>query len=388
MPGKRRGKNEGGIYRRNDGTWIGAVTVGYENGVQKRRSVSGKTRADVAEKIYQIKADLKSQRFVKPSAILFGDYLDSWINKKRDFQKIKPSTLTNYSQNIENHIKPALGKLRIQKLTPKILNDFYAAKLSEEIKITKDRKKKREAKTVMKLHAIIRNALKHAVREGLVSRNVAEDTDKPKPKKHELSVLTEQQLRDLLEHAKTYPTPKKPNLNVYPIFFLELYTGLRRGELLGLKWSNVDLDNKTIRITETVLEVGGKLLVETPKTSSSIRTLAISDEVAELLIAHKEKTGNAEYVFPSHAGTPIHPRNLLRIFHALLDKANLPQVRFHDLRHAYASMLVSKNIHPRVIQHRLGHSDIRTTMNIYSHVLQEVDRDVANSFSLISVAEE
>jgi len=369
MP-KRRGNGEGSIYKRPDGTWVGQVSIGYDpaTGKLKRKSFYGKTRKEVADKIAQALQELKSGTFVEPTQTTFGDWLDKWLTSYKKSQ-LKPSTYESYEMLINVHIKPALGKVPLAKLQAHMLQSFYNEKLE---KGRADGKGGLSTRMVRYLHAIIRQALQQAVKEGLLARNVADATSPPTVKNKQMRPLTEDELLGFFEAAKED--------RLFPAYVLAATTGLRRGELLGLCWDCVDLEHGIITVKRQLLALkDGLTLEETTKSKSGRRSIVLTDDAIRELKAWKKRQAQEKLllgeayqdnglVFCKEDGTPLDPREFTKRFQRLLEKAGLPKVRLHDLRHTHASLLLARGVHPKVVQERLGHSSITITLDLYSHL--------------------
>lgn len=369
MP-KRRGNGEGSIYRRPDGTWVGQVSIGYDpaTGKLKRKSFYGKTRKEVADKIAQALQELKSGTFVEPTQTTFGDWLDKWLTSYKKSQ-LKPSTYESYEMLINVHIKPALGKVPLAKLQAHMLQSFYNEKLE---KGRADGKGGLSTRMVRYLHAIIRQALQQAVKEGLLARNVADATSPPTVKNKQMRPLTEEELLTFFEAAQED--------RLFPAYVLAATTGLRRGELLGLCWDCVDLEQGIITVKRQLLVLkDGLALEETTKSKSGRRSVVLTDDAIRELKAWRKRQAQEKLllgeayqdnglVFCKEDGTPLDPREFTKRFQRLLEKAGLPKVRLHDLRHTHASLLLARGVHPKVVQERLGHSSITITLDLYSHL--------------------
>jgi len=303
--------------------------------------------------------------------LTFSQWLDIWMNQ---FMKIKlrPTTYSSYTQLINKHIKPKLGYIQLQNLSPLAIQECYNSLLLENL----------SAKTVKNIHVIIHSALKQAIKCGYIKQNVSEAVALPKVERPEIKTLSSEQVTTFLQAAKSD--------SLYPAFLLELYTGLRRGELLGLKWDDIDFDNCTIHVKRSLVRVYDHnlkkttLLLQPPKTKAGYRVIPIPDfvvaELKELYEEHQRiKLSQSNFnslnlMFVTTQGTPIDPRNFERKFKRLLKKANLPNIRLHDLRHTVATLLLQQNVHPKIVQEILGHRDISTTLDIYSHVNIELKK--------------
>lgn len=331
--------------------WEARLTAGYKkakdkngkiildkNGkpkmIQERINISGRTRAEVVEKMKEKQEELRHNKYVEPTSLTFGEYLDRWLKYKQNNVKLKRSTITGYRGYIENHIKPALGDYPVQRLTPLLIEQFYGDKLKAGL----------NPKTIHRFHAIIHNALKQATKEEIVKLNIADNVTLPKTQNKEIQILTEEEVKRLLEAAKSFglkkdgtPT-KNHNRSFYPALITEIYTGLRRAELLGLKWRYVDLEQGTIRIQETLMETNDGIYTDTPKTESSKRVISIPAPVVDVLKEHKKFNGTGEYVFTTNTGDRFYPHSFYRMFHKVLKLAGINRrVRPHDLRHTHAT---------------------------------------------------
>jgi len=367
---KRRGNGEGTIYKRQDGTWAGQVSIGYDpvTGKLKRKSFYGKTRKEVADKMAKALQEVSSGTYVEPVQTTIGEWLDKWLAGYKKGQ-LKPSTYESYETLINVHIKPALGNVPMAKLQAHMLQTFYNEKLE---KGRADGKGGLSTRVVRYLHVIIRQALQQAVKEGLLPRNVADATSPPTVKNKEMRPLTEEELLKFFEVAR--------DDRLFAAYVLAATTGLRRGELLGLCWDCVDLENGVITVQRQLLVLkNGLSLEETTKSKSGRRSVVLPDDTIRELKAHKKRQAqeklllgeayqNNGLVFCKEDGTPLDPREFTKRFQRHLEKAGLPKVRLHDLRHTHASLLLARGVHPKVVQERLGHSSITMTLDLYSHL--------------------
>jgi len=276
---KRRGNGEGTIYKRQDGTWAGQVSVGYNpaTGKPKRKSFYGKTRKEVADKMAQVLQEVRNGTFVEPAQTTFGEWLDKWLTGYKKGQ-LKPSTYESYETLINVHIKPGLGKIPMAKLQANMLQSFYNEKLE---KGRADGKGGLSTRMVRYLHAIIRQALQQAVKEGLLPRNVADATSPPTVKNKQMRPLTEEELLQFFE------TSKEDRL--FAAYVLAATTGLRRGELLGLCWDCIDIENGVITVQRQLLVLkDGLTLEETTKSKSGKRSIVLTDDAIRELKAHRK----------------------------------------------------------------------------------------------------
>lgn len=374
----KRGHGEGTIYKRPDGLWVAQVTVGYDpkTGKPKRKSFYGKTRKEVADKIAQALQEISQGGYIEPSKTTLGEWLDKWLVEYKKGQ-IKPTTYESYEVIINTHIKPVLGNIPLAKLQPHMLQAFYNDKLESGL----------STRRVHYCHTIIHQALKQAVKEGLLPRNPAEATSPPAIKNKQMRPLSEDELLKFLDVAK--------DDRLYAAYVVAATTGLRRGELLGLCWDCVDLEQGIIVVKRQLvpLKKKGLILEETTKTKSGKRTVVLPEDTIRELKVHRKRQvqeklllGEAyqdhNLVFCTEKGTPLDPRNFTRHFKRLLKKAGLPtDIRLHDLRHTYATLLLKRGVPAKIVQELLGHSTITITLDLYSHVTLEMQKLAAESLN-------
>lgn len=362
---KQRGHGEGSIYQRKDGRWVASITLEG----RKRKTFYGKTRKEVQEKLRVALNDQKQGVLATGPQQTIKQYLEQWLEYVHR-PAIRLNSYVKYRTALNKHILPALGHIQLQKLTPQQVQAFYAQKLKEGY----------ATETIRGFHGLLHRALDNAVRWNLVARNICDAVSPPRMIKHEIQPLTKEQAQKLLETAEGH--------RLEGLLTLALATGMRRGELLGLKWQDIDFDERSLQIRRTVTRIAGFGLVESePKTSKSRRKVMLPQFVVDVLIQHRVhqgedrlKAGAAwqenDIVFSNPRGGLIEPAHLLPRFQRLLREAGLPHIRFHDLRHSAATILLSMGAHPKVVQELLGHSQISMTMDTYSHVLPSMQREV------------
>lgn len=367
-PKERALKNangEGGIRQRKDGRWEARFTL--DNG--KRRSIIGDTREEVAGKLATAISDRnKGLPVAVDGKQTVKAYLEGWLAAIQGNVRLR--TWAGYESYIRFHVLPVLGKTRMVKLTPQQLQAFYSKKLDDGLSPT----------TVRHIHATLHRACEQAVRWGVVARNVVDLIDPPRRTHKEMAALSADQARALLEAAA--------DDRFEALYVLAITTGMREGELLALRWRHVDLDAATLQVRATLLrtKVGGLAFSE-PKTASSRRQIALA--VMAVAAVRRRKIRQAEerlkagpawqdndLVFPNTLGRPMEATNLLhRSFTPLLERAGLPHIRFHDLRHTSATILLRKKVPVKVVSEMLGHSNIGITLQVYSHVLPDMQRE-------------
>src|SRR5215218_4430443 len=361
----KNGNGEGSIYEhKRDGKKVGyrgAYWV-YTSEGPKRRYVQGKTRAEVNQKLTKIMADRDGGMIFDAGSLTVEEYLTRWLE---DSVKgtVRPSTYEVHRHMIQPHINPVLGRLKLKDLTPMHVRSFYRDRLDSGL----------SSATVRKMHSILRKALKQAVLDGLIPRNVCEAVKPPKIKHKEISPLDREQAKALLEAAS--------GDRLEALYVLAVHTGMREGELLGLKWEDVDLERGVLRLRRALVREGGKTALGDLKTPKSRRSVRLTRAAAEALRGHlerqlveMERMGSlyqpGGLVFATERGTLINPSNLRnRSFKPLLKRASIPDICFHDLRHTCATLLLSQGTHPKLVQELLGHATIAMTLDTYSPFL-------------------
>lgn len=364
---KRRGHNEGSIYRRKDGRWAGVLTIGGG----KRKYYYGRTRGEVQAKLASAAVGLNNGLTPPASERLtVGQFLTGWLSDTVK-PSVRPSTFRGYESKVRTHILPGLGKQPLVKLTPQRLEAFFNQKRMAGL----------SPQTVQHLRAIVRAALNDAVKWNLVPRNVAALVDGPRVPHHEIQPLSPDEARQLLEAVATH--------RLGALFSVALAVGLRQGEALGLRWEDIDLDAGTLTVRKTLQRIGGEFELVEPKTVRSRRTIALPSAAVDALRRHRTRQMEERLmagsmwkddwglVFTTATGRPLQGTNVTRTFQQLLAKGGLRRQRFHDLRHSCASLLLAQGVHPRVVMETLGHSQIGLTMNTYSHVLPPLQREAA-----------
>jgi integrase len=364
----RRANGEGSVSERKDGRWEGAAYVLLADGTHARRRVYGRTRQEASRRLTEIVSRSQAGLPADATDWTVERFLAYWLEHVVKPAR-KPKTYEGYELVARVHIVPALGRKRLHRLT--------AAEVRSFVKRLESAKPPPSTRLVQQVHAVLRNALQAAVREELIGRNVASLVQVTSPNYDVNRGLTVAQARKLLAVSRDH--------RLHALYVLAVYLGLRRGELLGLRWRDVDLDAGVIEVRSSLQRVGGELRAVTPKTRSSRRTVPLIGLCGEALLAHREHQ-NAEragaglgwldtgYVFTTSAGTPIEPANLRRSWYPLRDAAGLRPVRFHDLRHTCVSLLLDLGAPPHVVREIVGHADLSVTMMIYAHASQEEKR--------------
>ena len=361
----KNGNGEGSIYpHKRNGKKVGYRGSYWVHTAEgpKRRYVSGKTRDEVHDKLIEALGNRAQGLVFDARALTIGEYLERWL---KDSVKgtVRTSTYEVHRHMVEPHIVPALGHLKLKDLTPVHVRGFYREKLDSGL----------SAATVRKMHSILRKALEQAVLDGLIPRNVCEAVKPPKVERKEITPLDREQAKALLEAAS--------GERLEALYVLAIHTGMREGELLGLKWEDVDLERGVLRLRHALVREGGKTALGDLKTAKSRRSVRLTRAAADALRSHLQRQlGEMErmgslyqpggLVFATETGTLINPSNLRnRSFKPLLKRAGLPDISFHDLRHTCATLLLSQGTHPKLVQELLGHATIAMTLDTYSHFL-------------------
>jgi integrase len=365
---RRRGHNEGSVFQRADGRWVASISL--EDG--KRRDVYGRTRKEAAEKLLRLQRDLHAGLPLVREDQTVEQYLTSWINDIRAHLRIR--SFARYDAAVRLHIVPTIGKVKLARLTQQQLESLYAAKLKEGL----------SPSTVARVHAVLHKALADAERLELIQRNVSSLVRAPRAVRRHMSTFTPEQVQIFLRALKGDP--------LEAFYVLAITTGIRRGEALALHWKDVDLDNRRIHIRYTLQDLkGGVFEFAPPKTESSRRAITMSDMAVVALRRHGKaqrrraaELGAAwresDRVFTTATGGPLRGNHILqRHFEPLCKDLGLPRIRLHDLRHTAASLLLRNRIPAKMVQEMLGHTTISMTLDIYSHVLPDMQQQAAAS---------
>ena len=361
----RRGNCEGSIYKRSDGRWEAKITI--EGG--KRKSLYGKTRREVQEQLTEVLRAQQEGRFVPGPSQKMSQYLSHWLEDQVRLG-VRPRTYESYALNVRR-LTPYIGEIRLDKLRPSHLQHCYAELLKRGL----------SARSVEQAHAVLRIALRQAVRWSLIAQTPSAAVTLPRAERREMQPLTPEQVHTLLTSTA--------NDALHPLWVLLVTTGLRIGEATGLAWQSLDLDAGTLTVRQALQRQQGKgLVLVEPKTGRSRRTVYLAPGTVEVLRHHQDRQklklaaagkpweGTA-LVFCTRSGRPLAATNIRRSFHRALNRAGLPLIRVHDLRHTAATYLLSIGTHPKVVQELLGHSTVMLTLDTYSHVLPALHKQVA-----------
>ena len=385
----RRGNSEGSIYQRDDGRWVATIHDGYRDGKRHRKSIYRATRNEVQKELTRA---LRAQQLGLPmesDRLTVGDWLKQWLEMQKP-PATKPKTYVAYEDHVRIHLIPAFGKRPLVKLQPQEVREFMQTKSKAGL----------APRSIRHFRGTLRTALNVAMRDGLVARNVAALVKPPRLQKSKLHVFTREEALRFLDITKGH--------RLEAIFTVALSLGLREGEILGLRWQDVDLDAGKLEVVWALQRIKrpgekkGKLELIEPKTDRSARVIALPQVAISALYAHRGRQEEERkaarscwrdtgMVFTTRIGTMMDQRNLLRTYYGIRDARDpddpepnpkkkrklLPQLRFHDLRHSAATLLLAQGVHPRCIMELLGHSSFNLTMNTYGHILEEMKKETA-----------
>ena len=372
----KRANGEGTIRKRPDGLWEARYTIDY-----KTKSVYGKTQEEVIKKRGKILSEIQNGVYVD-GTVTVGAWLDTWLN---DYKKgnIKQKTFQGYEIEVRCHLRPAFEKIKLKDLSA----DHVQRLINEKAK------KGMSASSIRHMRTTLHNALQQAMKNGLVVRNVAQAVRVSEQQgKKERRLLTPQEQQAIIQAIEG-------ERKGFTVLFA-MFTGLRCGELLGLRWSDVDMDMNTIAVKQTVQRLYGDdgkthLMINTPKTKTSNRTIPLLPEIAAKLKTHRaaqtqerslagQLWEDNDLIFCTEFGKPYDPRNLQTFLDRVTNKSGIPHVNIHALRHAFATRALERGISLKVVSEMLGHSGIQITADIYSHVsLEHMESEIQKMRGII-----
>ena len=380
---------KGSIRQRTKGSWEVTIDLGRDGATGRRlrhyESIRGGKKL-AQQRLAELLVSFEQGSYIKPKRITLGEWFENWLNGYVA-TNCSPKTAQSYQSEVHCHLTPALGRIPLAQLQPQHVQNYYSHALSQG---RADGKGGLSKRTVLYHHCILFEALNYAVRQGVVARNVAQAVDPPRPERKGMTILTSEQLTKFWNCAQETP---------YYEFFYTLYcTGLRRGEGLALRWRNVDLDMACFFVVETAYKLNGTYIIRQPKTAKSRRGVALPPSLALLLREYKagreverlllgKRLTDDDFVFADASGAPLNPDTVTHAFGKLIRKAGLPHARLHDLRHTHATLMLKEGIHPKIVQERLGHSNIATTLDIYSHVVPGLQEAAAERFDKLLTRE-
>jgi integrase len=360
-----------GISKRKDGRYMARYTIHTPDG-PKRKTIYGRKYKEVEKKLAEARGNAARGLTFDAGNLTIGEWLDRWL-QDAVADTVRPVTFAKYEQIVRNHAKPALGRLRLQTLNPAHVRGLYREKLDSGL----------SPRTVQYIHVTLNKALKQAVMDGLIPRNVCEAVKPPRPQKREIAPLSPGQARRFLKACQ--------GERLEALFVLAVHTGMRQGELLGLHWEDVDLQAGALRVRMTLAQTNDGPVLAAPKSAKSRRRIKLTGASVEALKRHRaaqhterRKIGglweDRGLVFPNRIGGFLSPYLLTDgPLKRPLERAGLPTIRFHDLRHTCATILLSRGVHAKLVQELLGHATISITLDTYSHVLPGMDDRLADA---------
>lgn len=371
-----------GYFRKRGSKWSFSVDIGRdpETGKRKQKTVSGfKTKKEAEKACAELIAQIENGDYIDESKETYGEYLLEYMENTAR-HSVRPSTYDFHLFIAKKHIIPEIGKVKLKDLKPRHLQKMYSKKAQEGL----------AASYIRNMHAVISKSLRKAVEWGLIKENAASAATPPRIEKRQVTTWSLEEANHFLSMIKKRKTG---NSKFYIAYVLAIYCGMRKGEILGLRWQDCDLENGFIRIQQTLVKANGKLSFQEPKTKGSIRTIVVPDFALQALKAHKVKQNEVklrlgaayedhDLVVANWTGTMVLPTDINYDFKLACDFAGVPQIRFHDLRHTHATLLLQLGENPKVVSERLGHADVNITLNTYSHVLPTMQKDLAQNFDI------
>ena len=379
---KQRKHGTGGIHLRSDGRWEGRMVIGYDDkGLPKTKNVLAKTKAECEKKLKALLSEKKESEPEKPQQTMtVAQWLDFWYQTHKK-PNLRPNTQMSYERRIYQHIIPNLGPIPLNKLTTGDIQQFYAAlKQSGRLLRQEQYGEGLSDQTVRGIHTTFHAALDKAVSEKIILRNPSDFCRLPSAKAREMQVLTPEEIQRLLIQAKED--------GCFELLLLELSTGLRRGEICALQWDDLNFNTGELQVKRQVHRVKGELVVSEPKTKASNRSVILPTPVLIVLNDYKNET-NSVWMFPSplNNDSPRDPTAVRRRLTTILERADCKHVRFHDLRHTFATVSLEHGMDIKTLSTIIGHVSTSTTLNVYAHITDEmrktaaakIDRGIAKS---------
>lgn len=378
---KKRANGEGSLRKRSDGRWEGRYTAGRDPATGKAiyKNVLAKTQKECKEKLERAIEKNGKVDVVRSGKYTVAEWVRLWFETYSK-PSIREQTAYYYNNYIEKHIVPGIGGIKLDKLTTLQIQQFYnKLKTSGRVQRYEHIELKDKGlsnRFIRGVHGVLNSALEQAVKERLITSNPAEGCKLPKIEKKEMKVLLPDQIGAYLQEAN--------RRGLLPAYYLELTSGLRRGELLALLWTDLDVESMTISVTKQVNRINGQLKVSQPKTSNSIRTIPIPKQAVDLLILEHEKHPDNPYMFPSpKTGTMYDPDSFRHTHEKILAAAGIEHIRFHDLRHTFATLSLQNGVDVKTLSNTLGHYSAGFTLDTYTHVTQRMKREAADTIGSV-----
>jgi integrase len=365
-----------GYIRKRGNKWSYTVDVGKDprTGKRKQKSQSGfKTKKEAHAALAELVNDVEKGSYIEPVKKKFKEFAINYIETTYR-NRVKKSSYETAHNVVVIHIIPFFGDMDINDIDQFLVHEFYQAKMKEGY----------SSSYIQRMHEMMRLILRVAKKWEVLHKDIASMLEPPRLIKKEMKVWTIDQVNTFLKFTK--------HSRYHPIYFLAAYTGMRKGEILGLSWTDIDFEEKTISINKTLYKVPSEYLLQEPKTKNSFRTIYIDDDIIRVLKRQKVKQNlerlryggvykEHNMVFAQETGEYVHPQGVNGLFTRFIGQANLPRIRFHDLRHTHATILLLMGVNPKIVAERLGHSSVQITLDTYSHVLPSMKQDLAEQFS-------
>jgi integrase len=365
-----------GYIRKRGNKWSYTVDIGKDprTGKRKQKTQSGfKTKKEAQAALAELVTDIGKGQYVEPSKKKFKEFaLDYFENTYRN--RVKPSSYANSYNLVVAQIIPWFGDVNLSDIDQALVHQFYNEKIKEDY----------SSHYIQRMHEMIRLVLRVAFKWGVIQKDVASMLEPPRLKRKEMKVWSIKQVNEFLKTTK--------HSRYHPIYYLAAYTGMRKGEILGLTWDSINFEEKTIKITKTLYKIKDGYLLQEPKTANSIRTIYMDDDIIRVLKKQKVKQNlerlkfggvykEHNMVFAQETGEFVNPGGVNGLFTRYIERAGLPRIRFHDLRHTHATILLQMGVNPKIVAERLGHSTVRITLDTYSHVLPSMKKDLSEQFN-------
>jgi len=370
---KRRPSGDGMVRRRDDGRWEGRIVVGHKaNGDSIFRYIYADSQKELTAKLRQNIEAYQGIDLTEQSRMTLSEWLDQWLEQMA--VTLRPGTLENYRRDMENHVKPHLGSKLLTQLTAADLRKLYdVLKRSGRVKPRSGQSRGLSSTTVHGIHTTLHHALKAARDQGLIPVNPADEVESPKVIRQPMKVLNEEQL-------KTFMDVIQRDVIWYDFFYTELTTGLRRGEICGLMWSDFDERNGILKVNRTLhREKGGRLVAGDTKTYAGTRKIVLPPSTAELLRERKKKSFSPwNFHDPLRPEAPVNPDSAYRQLKKFLAEAGLPSIRFHDLRHTFSTHALASGVDAKTLAGILGHTKASFTLDTYTHTTGDMQKRAAD----------
>lgn len=360
-------------------SWSFTLDLGRDPSTGKRKQITRRgfdTKKEAELAAHQMEIEIENETFVRETDVLFKNFITDYLHIIAE-PSVKASTFRGYKSVVEKRLIPKFGHMKLKDITPKIISSFYNELLKEGL----------TEEFIHYLHAILKNASQTAVDWKHIKNNFMNNVKAPKMKKKKVETWSIDECNQFLDRMREQKD------HIFMLYYLAIYTGMRRGELLGLKWGDVDFQKKRIYVQHSLYYISGQgLVLQTPKTSSGKRNISMADEIVNELQTYKlkkqeqllkvgMKLSNEHFVISPFGGEPLNPNTIHKQFSYDIKLAGMKRIRFHDLRHTHATIMLEIGENSKVVSERLGHSNVSITLDKYSHVTPNIQDSSAENFS-------